>query len=231
MATGLFLTLSLTAQTVKTDQNWSDTITSQGVFDRLFIEFGGGTQILFSQDADELKTAQRFTPHFSLSAGTWFSPNWGAGLLVEGTSLNGFTDIGSSVAGSYFEDDPVRQYVTIRPDGNYRHYIRYTDASILVFASLFNLLAEDNKLHRFNVIPSAGIGWMHVFSYKGIPENNVLTYRLGLSATFGITPGLSLALKGSGLLAPNDFEGRDAGSATFDKIGSFDIGLIWNLKH
>jgi len=228
---GLTLTSQLWAQTETTEIQETDTAAHFRMADKFYLELAGGSQILFSQDADILEIKDRLTPHFSLSAGTWFSPIWGAQLNIQGVSLNGFTSLESmsTTSGAEYADDPVRDYVTIRHDGSYRHFIRYNNVSLSLFASMANLVGKE-KEHQLDLLPSAGVGLMHVFDYKGIPSSNSLSYNFGMSATCLISPHLKFLLKGTGIMVPNDFEGRDAGDNEYDWIGSLDVGLIWYLK-
>jgi len=231
LITGLTLTLQLRAQTETTEIQEPDTAVQFRIADKFYLELAGGSQILFSQDADILDIKDRLTPHASLSIGTWFSPVWGAELKIQGMSLNGFTSLESmsTTSGAEYADDPVRDYVTIRPDGSYRHFIQYGNASLSLFASLANLLGK-NKEHKFDLLPSAGAGLMYVFDYKGIPESYNLSYNFGMSASCRISPRLKFVLKGTGIMVPNDFEGRDAGDNKYNWIGSLDAGLVWYLR-
>ncbi len=220
------------AQSEKTEIPETDTSESFSVFDKLYLELAGGSQILFSQDADILKIKDRLTPHAFLSLGTWFSHSFGVELNVQGAMLNGFTSLESmsNTSGEGFADDPVRDYVTIRPDGSYRHFVKYTNASVNLFASMANLFSRKKKEHQFDLIPSAGVGLMHVFEYKGIPENDFLSYNFGASVNCRISPRLKFILKGKGIMVPNEFEGRDAGDNAYDWIGSLDAGFVWYLR-
>ena len=229
IAINLLLILSAYAQTSEVGGNGSDTA-PEDIFNKFYLEIGMGTQVLFSQDADMLETVERFTPHIALSVGKWISPFWGTRIKFQGVSLNGFTNIYSNSDESFFDDDPVRNYVTIWPNGNYRHFIRYSDLSIDIFTSLYNLVKHNRENYHFNVIPSVGVGWMHIFPYKGIPENNVMSYHFGLAASYRFNSRLILTLDGSGIFIPNNFEGRDVGSNKFDKIGTLDLTLAWNFK-
>ena len=98
-----------------------------------------------------------------------------------------------------------------------------------LFVSTANLLAGKEKQHWFDILPSAGVGLMHVFDYKGIQAKNTMSYNFGLSATCRISPRLKFLLNGNGIMLPNEFESRDAGDNNYDWIASVDAGLIWYL--
>ena len=203
--------------------------------DHLFLEITGGSQILFSADADNLDFKERLTPQASVTFGKWFTPVFGAGIKAEGYSLNGF----STTEGVYtaavenslpFDQDPVRKEVTINPDGTYRHYMRYTNLSLNVFISLTNLIFGYHEHAVFNLVTSAGIGDMMVFSYKGIPSKNSLSGNAGVTLKFPLSPKVDLNLNGSATAFPNDFEGRIAGTRDYENYITANIGLVYYLK-
>ncbi len=223
---GFSVSLLVSAQIDNPLNQDQDTISKFRIFDKLYLQLEGGSQVLFSQDAGILENKDRLTPHVALSLGTWLSPVFGAEIKAQGATLNGFTSLSSL---PILDNDPVRDYVTIRPDGSYRHYIRNVNVSMNLFVSTANLLAGKEKQHWFDILPSAGVGLMHVFDYKGIPAKNTMSYNFGLSATCRISSRLKFVLNGNGIMLPNEFESRDAGDNTYDWIASVDAGLIWYL--
>ncbi|HEX3009118.1 MAG TPA: hypothetical protein VHO90_16060 [Bacteroidales bacterium] len=96
----------------------NDSVTKVTFIDNTSLEASLGAQMLFSDNAAELEPAQRLSPAFSLSAGKWLSPYWGLQMKFDGLSLNGFTKPPANA-----RLDPVTDYVTVRPDGSYRHYL------------------------------------------------------------------------------------------------------------
>ncbi|SHJ39094.1 hypothetical protein SAMN05444280_11826 [Tangfeifania diversioriginum] len=203
--------------------------------EHFYIEATGGAQLLISEDVENLDFNDRFTSSFSLSAGKWFSPVWGASVKIQGFSLNGFSTtegIYTATTGSTspFDEDPVRKEVTINPDGTYRHFIRYANLSLNAYLSLVNLFTEFNGTTRFDLIPSVGIGNMHVFQYKGVPANNSLSVNLGVTGKFCVTPRFDVAVSANAAVFDNDFEGRIAGSKSYDKYVSASAGIVYYFK-
>ena len=231
----LSISLGLSAQSKIEEAENQDTITNLTFSDNFYIEMEGGTQILFSSDVENLEKRDRLTPSFAISAGKWFTPVFGANIKVRGYSLNGFsttegTYTAASGSGGMFEDDPVRQEVTINPDGTYRHFIRYADISLNLYISMINLLTGYKKETFFDIIPSAGIGNMHVFAYKGIPENNCLSGNAGLTGKFHLGPKLDVNINANSVFFDNSFEGRIAGSDKYEYYASASIGIVYYIK-
>ena len=204
-------------------------------FDNLSIEGAVGTQILFSKDANNLKFNERLTPSFSLAVGKWFSPFWGARLQLDGFSLNGF----STVDGIYIADpqtgsiygnnDPVRDYVTIRPDGSYRHFIRYSNMQVDFRVSLFNLIYGYNEQNRWDIIPSAGIGYMRVLDYKGVPKSNTISTSFEVMGKYQFSSNLDINAKLHITVLPDRFDGRIAGN-NYESYSSASIGVTYYFK-
>jgi len=232
----LFLTLpGLYAQTIDEADTEQDSTESLTFFDNFYIEAGGGSQILFSKDVENLDNKQRLTPSLSLSVGKWFSGTFGAGIKFQGYSLNGFsTTEGTYTAapdnGNLFEQDPVRKEVTINPDGTYRHFIRYTNISLNFYASIVNLLTGCKEHNIFDIIPSVGIGNMHVFAYKGVPKTNTLSANFGLTGKFHLSPVVDLNINACTAIFDNKFEGRIAGTREYENYVSASIGIVYYVK-
>jgi hypothetical protein len=232
---GFFFSLALTAQTEAVQDAIPDSAGTRSFFENIYFETAFGSQALFSSDVENLEWNDRFTPFFSLAVGKWISPFWGAEIKAEGLSLNGFsTAEGTYTAvsgnGSLFEQDPVRSHVTIHPDGTYRHFIRYANVSVHLYASLAHLLLGKEKQTKLDFVPSAGIGNMHLFPYKGIPKNNTLSVSCGLTGKWYLTPHLDITMRGTAVFFNNNFEGRIAGTDDYEKYVAASAGLVWYLK-
>jgi hypothetical protein len=225
----------LSAQTTSSRFIIKDTVEAITFYDNLFLEITGGSQMLFSADANNLDFTDRLTPQVSISAGKWFSPVFGAVIKAEGFSLNGF----STTEGEYtaagdnsgiFDQDPVRKEVTINSDGTYRHFIRYTNLSFNLCLSLTNMILGYSEGAYFDLVASAGVGDMYVFNYKGIPSKNSLSGNAGITLKFHLSPKWDLNVNGSATAFPNEFEGRIAGNSDFENYITANIGLVYYFK-
>lgn len=224
-----FISVSVSGQAISNSFEPGDT----SVFaDNLYINANAGSQVLFSKDADKLAFKQRFTPSFSIAAGKWFSPVWGLRLAVQGYALNGFSTVnGLYVADPepgtiYGNDDPVRNNVVIRPDGSYRHYIRFVNAHMDFQFSLVNLLKGYNEECRWDVAPSAGLGYMRVMEYKGIPSAGIISANAGLSGKYRLTNKLDVNVELQATIMPDQFDGRIAGKM-YEQYCSAGAGITY----
>lgn len=233
--------ISTSANTTLKGTETNDTIKKKIAYEpslfseNLYLEAAAGTQILFSKDAESLSFTDRFTPALSIAIGKWFSPSWGLRIQAQGYALNGF----STVDGIYLADpqlvtiygnnDPVRNFVLIYPDGSYRYFLRYVNAKIDFQTSILNLLTQYNKARRFDLQAAIGLGYMHVFDYKGVPNTNTISANFELMSTYNLTERLGLSLKVQTALMPDHFDGRIAGNK-YENYSSVSIGLTYFLK-
>lgn len=201
--------------------------------DNWYIEAGAGTQMLFAKDADALDFGDRLTPYISLTVGKWVSPWMGFRLQAQGYGLNGnstteglftATRVPGSIYGTY---DPVREHVTVRPDGSYRYDTRYFNLHADFQASLFNLIAP-NKNHRVDLIPAVGLGWYRQLSYKGTPNVNSISANFAMMLKVAVWKGLDVNVEVSSAVLPDAFDGRIAGKAHENTLAA-SVGLTWNF--
>jgi outer membrane protein OmpA-like peptidoglycan-associated protein len=220
--------MNINAQSYSIDNNvQGDTIMFR---DNFYINVNAGSQILFSKDAGKLDFSERLTPSFSIITGKWFSPIWGLRLGVQGYGLNGFSTVnGLYIADResgniYGNDDPVRDYVTIRPDGSYRHYIRFVNTHIDFQFSLVNLFRDYEHESRWDIAPSAGLGYMRVMEYKGIPAAGITSVNFGLSGKYRLSNKLDINAELQATMMPDQFDGRIAGKM-YEEYLSAGLGI------
>jgi outer membrane protein OmpA-like peptidoglycan-associated protein len=226
----LILSLNINAQSFSNDSSViADTVKFT---DNLYINANAGSQVLFSKDVGKLGFSKRFTPSFSIFAGKWFTPVWGLRLGVQGYALNGFSTVeGLYIADPesgtvYGNDDPVRDNVTIRPDGSYRHYIRFVNTHVDFQFSLVNLLRGYKEDSRWDVAPSAGLGYMRVMEYKGIPAANIVSANAGLSGKYRLTDKLDINVELQATIMPDQFDGRIGGNM-YEAYSSAGAGITY----
>lgn len=201
-----------------------------------YIEIGGGAQILFSKDASMLEFGDRITPSLSLTGGKWFSPFWGVRLQAQGFSYNGFSTANSiyvkNPSGNgpvYTDNDPVYNHVNIRPDGNYRYYLRYMNLHADFQVSLINLICGYKNTHKWDVIPAVGFGYMHTFPYKGTEKVNSISTNFSLMGKYKLPKGFDINLEAQTALMPDRFDGRLNGKPHENNF-SVTIGITYNFK-
>lgn len=200
-----------------------------------YIEAAGGAQILFSTDAGNLTFGERITPSISITGGKWFSPYWGVRLQVDGFDLNGFSAMGGTYIadplpdGGYGTNDPVREYSTIRPDGSYRHYVRYFNAHVGIQASAVNLAVGYKDSRKWDIIPAVGIGYFNTFNFEGIPASGNLSGTFSLMGKYTVWNNLDVLLEVSTTLMPDKFDGRLTDRGCENTLAA-RIGVAYNFK-
>ncbi len=201
-----------------------------------YIEAAGGVQMLFSKDACNLSFTDRWTPSVGIAAGKWVTPAWGFRVTARGYSYNGY----STVRGIYLADplsginvfgtnDPVRDHTLIHPDGSYRHYLRFVHVGADFRLNLISLIRGSEELSRWDVIPSVGLGYMHLFPYKGTPANDILTANFSLAGTFRVTNYLDINLEAFSAVMPDQFDGRITGRTYENSLGVM-VGVAYKFK-
>jgi outer membrane protein OmpA-like peptidoglycan-associated protein len=226
----LIISINISAQSFSNEKIvTNDTIKFK---DNLYINANAGSQVLFSKDAGKLGFNERFTPSFSIFAGKWFTPVWGLRLGVQGFALNGFSTVeGLYIADPepgtvYGNDDPVRDNVTIRPDGIYRHYIHFVNTHADFQFSLINLLRGYKEESRWDVVPSAGLGYMRMIGFKGIPAASIISANAGLSGKYRLNDKLDINVELQATMMPDQFDGR-IGGKVYEAYSSAGAGLTY----
>lgn len=199
-----------------------------------FVEAGGGVQTIFSSDASKLNFGKRLTPSYTIGVGKWITPAYVLRLQVGGYSLNGM----STSEGLYLRDpqtdgsvygphDPVIDNVTVRPDGTYRHYLRYVNAHVDFMVSLSRLLFHNQS--KFDVLPAVGFGYAHAFAYRGTASTNSLTANFSVAAKYSVMKCMDVNLEIASALMPDHFDGRITGRKYEPTLGA-TLGLTYRFN-
>lgn len=199
-----------------------------------FVEAGGGVQTIFSSDASKLDFGKRLTPSYTIGVGKWITPAYALRLQVGGYALNGM----STSEGLYLRDpqtdgsvygphDPVIDNVTVRPDGTYRHYLRYVNAHADFMVSLSRLLFRNQS--KFDVLPAVGFGYAHAFAYRGTANTNSLTANFSVAAKYSVMKCMDVNLEIASALMPDHFDGRITGRKYEPTLGA-TLGLTYRFN-
>lgn len=199
-----------------------------------FVEAGGGVQTIFSSDASKLDFGKRLTPSYTIGVGKWITPAYALRLQVGGYALNGM----STSEGLYLRDpqtdgsvygphDPVIDNVTVRPDGTYRHYLRYVNAHADFMVSLSRLLFHNQS--KFDVLPAVGFGYAHAFAYRGTANTNSLTANFSVAAKYSVLKCMDVNLEIASALMPDHFDGRITGRKYEPTLGA-TLGLTYRFN-
>lgn len=199
-----------------------------------FVEAAGGLQTIFSSDASKLDFGKRLTPSYTIGVGKWITPAYALRLQVGGYALNGM----STSEGLYLRDpqtdgsvygphDPVIDNVTVRPDGTYRHYLRYVNAHADFMVSLSRLLFHNQS--KFDVLPAVGFGYAHAFAYRGTANTNSLTANFSVAAKYSVMKCMDVNLEIGSALMPDHFDGRITGRKYEPTLGA-TLGLTYRFN-
>lgn len=199
-----------------------------------FVEAGGGVQTIFSSDASKLDFGKRITPSYHIGAGKWITPVYALRLQIGGYALNGMStseglylrnpQTNGSVYGPH---DPVIDNVTVRPDGTYRHYLRYVNAHADFMVSLSRLLFHNQG--KFDVLPAVGLGYAHAFAYRGTANTNSLTANFSVAAKYSVLKCMDVNLEIASALMPDHFDGRITGRKYEPTLGA-TLGLTYRFN-
>ena len=168
-----------------------------------------------------LKKKVTLLPSYTIGVGKWITPAYALRLQVGGYALNGM----STSEGLYLRDpqtdgsvygphDPVIDNVTVRPDGTYRHYLRYVNAHADFMVSLSRLLFRSQG--KFDVLPAVGFGYAHAFAYRGTANTNSLTANFSVAAKYSVLKCMDVNLEIASALMPDHFDGRITGRKCYD---------------
>lgn len=199
-----------------------------------FVEAGGGVQTIFSSDASKLDFGKRLTPSYTIGVGKWITPAYALRLQIGGYALNGM----STSEGLYLRDpqtdgsvyglhDPVIDNVTVRPDGTYRHYLRYVNAHVDFMVSLSRLFFHNQG--KFDVLPAVGLGYAHAFAYRGTANTNSLTANFSVAAKYSVLKCMDVNLEIASALMPDHFDGRITGRKYEPTLGA-TLGLTYRFN-
>ena len=199
-----------------------------------FVDVGGGVQTIFSSDASKLDFGKRLTPSYTIGVGKWITPAYALRLQIGGYSLNGM----STSEGLYLRDpqtdgsvygphDPVIDNVTVRPNGTYRHYLRYVNAHADFMVSLSRLLFRSQG--RFDVLPAVGLGYARSFAYRGTAGTNSLTANFSVTAKYRVLKCMDVNLEIGSALMPDHFDGRITGKKYEPTLGA-TLGLTYRFN-
>lgn len=201
-----------------------------------YLEAGAGAQIFFAKDVSGLDFDKRITPSFSLAGGKWFSPFWGARVRLQGYGLNGyrstdglFLDDALDNGYVYGTNDPVRRETTIYPDGSYRFSLRYLNVHADFRLQLLNLITGYDEANKWEIVPGIGLGYAHLFEYKGTPDGNYITANFSVAGKYRLLKNMDVNLEVSSFVVPDQFDGRISGKIYENNL-SLTAGITYFLN-
>lgn len=88
--------------------------------------------------------------------------------------------------GSYDPFSPLNR-VDVGYDGSFRYYLRYMGLNADIRFSLLNLIAgREREEALYDLVPYIGIGYAHMFAYRGSTKENLFTGHAGVRNRFAV---------------------------------------------
>lgn len=155
-----------------------------GFGNNFYMDAGAGVQALFAPDWKEVSFGKQLTPVFSLGVGKWMNPFWGLHVDVYGYSQNGYR---ATPLPEGIEPFAPLNEVDVDYDGSFRYYLRYMGVRADFRFSLLNLIAGYERQGKvYDLVPSVGLGYTHMFAYRGTTRENLFTGHVGLRNRFNV---------------------------------------------
>ncbi len=206
------------------------------VLDNWYVELSVGGNVNFSKDSRLNHQEKNLRPDLGITVGKWFSPFVGVRLQFQGygTAAGSTTEgvyLGNPLPGGMFgNDDPVRDFAQIRPDGSYTYPVYFLNMHADVMLSVMSLVNRGlGSQDRWDLIPAIGFGYMHVFAKDGVPAADVMSGSFSLMGKYRVLPELDVNLEVQSILMPDMYEGRLTGSM-LDNMFAFKVGVTYNIN-
>lgn len=221
-----------------------------GFWDNWFVSATGGVSHYFAEDDMENPDGffSALTPNIKLAVGKWLRPSYGLRLQTEGIWHKGWND-GKNVEGVYTWNklvndasssfDPVTLHNPPRDKDNEGYYqrMRFMDIHLDFIVNVINLWKEYDVNRPVDVMVYAGVGWGHMFKYKGIPVDDEIVGKLGSVLSVKLTDRLRANLELQGTLVNEAFDGQIGGrgysnyNRTAEGYASLTAGLSYRLMN
>jgi len=216
-------TISLGYSSIK--QNW-------------YVDGFYGGQILYSTDAEN--RSNRLTHFWGFDFGKFFTPFIGMEISFDALKKGGSNssyglykadEIGGNTM--FGNNDPYREFASIKPDGTYDVDIKYLSSKLMFFTSIMNIIHKGyNSSCKYDFYPYLGIGYLRVVKQDGIPKANALTTDLSFKAKYSVYKNVDVFAQCGLSILPDLFDGRITGSMHHASF-NFSCGIRYNFgsKH
>lgn len=225
-----------------------------GFWDNWYVGLSGGVS-QYSGEDDRYNpdgTLKMLTPNIKLSMGKWLRPSYGLRVQTEGVWLKGWND-GINAEGVYTWDklswgsngtnltyDKVLDYNPPKDKEGKGYYqrMRYFDIHLDFMINLINIWKEYDANRPIDVLIYAGVGWAHMFEYKGTPKNEEVVGKIGTALDIRLTDRLSGIVELQESLLNEAFDGQIGGrglsqgkNRTAEGYMSLTAGLTYRLRN
>jgi len=254
---GFFIMLILTtvvfSVAAQNDQNALRDVVERNTYgDNWFVSLGGNANLLTAEQDGRASVKDRLTFGGAFTVGKWFNPNFGARIQVMGGNLKGVNDVQyypgnnayyvNSTYGRTHETFPIggepkdnlnKYKIFHAKDGttNFFQDFNYGTATFDLMANFTNLLRGHYREHNLiDVIPFAGLGYIHAFNNKNTtPNYNFFVAKVGVRVNVNVTDNIAIYLEPQGNATEREFDGY-AGTALGDGVVNVSLGVQYTFN-
>jgi len=252
LISALILSAVVFSATAQREQNALRQFEERNTYsDNWFISLGGSANLLHAEQDKYLPLKKKVEFGGAVSVGKWFGQNFGARIQGNYGTLKGYNRFDHYSQGyytpghkevPYADQQKTSQVNTIDKSlyktvtdkhgvvGFYQKF-DYTTVSVDLMGNLTNLLrGRYVEGHWLDVIPFAGIGWVHSFDNKTTnPSYNHFVGRLGLRFNFNVSKNIAIYLEPQLNVTEKEFDGY-SGTALGDGFSNLGLGLQYTIN-
>lgn len=129
----------------------------------------------------------------------------------------------------YNGDDQSYHWVGADMGMLYMQHVRYAAASVNFMFDFLTLVGDYNPKRVFDITPSAGITYAHVFPHLGNEAYDVIGANASLNAKIRLSNKFDFNLEGNLTLYPDDFDGHLGGGREFDMVAQALAGITYKI--
>jgi outer membrane protein OmpA-like peptidoglycan-associated protein len=211
-----------------------------------FISLGAGANLLQGEQDSDRKLSERLRYSGEFSVGKWFNPYFGSRLQIVGGSVRGFNfteNHGGELRDRYVFSDrsrrenPVGYYSNNNSwnkfkliDNGFWQDFNYATASLDLMANFTNLFFGSYRERNIvDIIPYAGVGYIHGFNSVSNPDHNNIFAKLGGRVNFNLASKWAIYVEPQIIFASSELDGY-VGNRPYDLIGNVLVGLQYTIN-
>ena len=212
------LTFGVATATAQTEKDrtveFPPRVVTNSFWSNWFVGAGGGVNLYMGDFDNHRSFTNRLAPNFNLYVGKWFTPGLGLRAEYSGLSWKGATpDKNGAFTGHGGHKGWYNQ------KGNFGH------AHVDVMFNILEMVTRHNPGRRYSVIPYAGAGLIHSWTYPGHDE---LAVNLGIFNRFRVTDRLAINVDLAWVGFKDDFDGEWNGKRA-DVMAQLSAGVSYRI--
>jgi len=218
--------------------------------DNWFISLGGSANLLAAEQDGFVPMTKRLKYGGAFTIGKWFNSNFGARIQVMGGSLRGFNNVNLPFNGYYilsnYDHSPyplggdpalaanASKYSFYTTAGGVKGFwqdFNYGTATLDLMSNFTNLVRGRYYEHnRFDVIPFAGLGYIHAFNNNvTTPNFNFFVLKIGFRLNINLNDSWTVYIEPQGNATEKELDGY-SGTALGDGIVNLGLGIQYTFN-